>query len=44
MKTIKNGAIGRHTKKQLRKVVSVIAPLYFFALLAAGIILAFLFK
>ena len=44
MKFTNNGAIQEHTKKQFRKVVSVIAPLYFFALMLAGIILAFLFK
>jgi hypothetical protein len=44
MKNLKNGAFTRQTKKQLSEVLSVIAPLYFFALLLAGILIAFIFK
>ena len=44
MKMRKNGAMTKDTKRKIKRVASFIAPLYFFALFIAGLILALIFK
>ncbi len=44
MNNRKNGAISHEQSKNIRQVVALIAPLYFFSLFIAGLILALVFK
>ena len=44
MKNNKNGVILERNKKEAKRVAALIAPLYFFALFIAGLVLALIFK